>query len=254
MFRKNWPMVPLVTLVLLASGVALAESYHGIRNWALMHGVDPGWAADAWPLQVDLFIIAGDLGLILSAFYAWPYRVRVLSWYSVGLGLGVSVLCNSFQDVWVLSPVAIHLTKALPPISATAGLMIVLSVVKQYAARADARAPELAPAKVRTLRPVPDPRPKLVPSPPVYSGAALTVVPDSVVPNATGTGTSQEERWRTSPRYTQGMRYCREHDDAGTYLSQAKLAELMGLKNKTLAGFILREYKASQNGSAVHVP
>lgn len=249
MMRKNWPMVLLVALVLLASGVALGESYHGIRNWCLNHGVDPGLATNAWPLQVDLFIIAGDLGLILSAFYLWPKRVRVLSWLSVGLGMSVSILCNSFQDALMDSPVAVHLTQALPPISATAGLMIVLSVMKQYTARAsaDARAVALTElpktpaklAKVRTLQAVPSPVPV-----PLTKGAALTVVPN---------GTSQEQTWRTSPKYTQGMRLCREYADRNEYLSQATLAREIGQKNKTLAAFIIREYRASRNG-AVHVP
>lgn len=132
--KKNWPVVPLVVLVMGATSVSLAESYHGLRNWAMAHGVDPGWTADFWPLQVDVFIVAGELGLLLSAFYLWPKRVRGLCWVITIVGLIVSVAANSFQELGPSADWTFHLTAAVPPIAATSGLLVILSITKQFAA------------------------------------------------------------------------------------------------------------------------
>jgi hypothetical protein len=138
---KNWPMFPLVGLVVIATAVAFAESYHGLRNWALAHGVREGWTADVWPLQVDTFILAGEMGLLLSAFYLWPKRVRVLCWSITLVGLSTSIPANAFQELGPDAEVTWHLTAAVPPIAAVAGLLVILSILKQYAA------PEEAPAE-----------------------------------------------------------------------------------------------------------
>jgi hypothetical protein len=133
-WKKNWPVVPLVLLVLGASLVSLAESFHGLRNWAMAHGVNRGWTADFWPLQVDVFIVAGELGLLLSAFYRWPKRVRGLCWTITVVGLVVSVAANSFQELGPAADWTFHLTAAVPPIAATSGLLVILSITKQFAA------------------------------------------------------------------------------------------------------------------------
>jgi len=135
-WKKNWPVVPLVVLVMGASSVSLAESFHGLRNWAMAHGVDRGWTANFWPLQVDVFIVAGELGLLLSAFYLWPKRVRVLCWTITTVGLAVSVAANSFQELGPSADWTFHMTAAVPPIAATSGLLVILSITKQFAAPA----------------------------------------------------------------------------------------------------------------------
>jgi len=133
-WKRNWPVVPLVGLVFGASSVSLAESFHGLRNWAMAHGVDRGWTANFWPLQVDTFIVAGELGLLLSAFYLWPKRVRVLCWTITIVGLVVSVAANSFQELGPSADWTFHTTAAVPPIAAMSGLLVILSITKQFAA------------------------------------------------------------------------------------------------------------------------
>lgn len=265
--HRNWPMFVLVVLVLSASAVALGESYHGIRNWALGHGVQPGLAADAWPLQVDLFIVAGDLGLALSAFYAWPYRVRVLSWWSVGIGLAASITTNGFQDSWMGNPIAHHLTAAVPPISATAGLMICLSVTKQYAAgwsrslaesANDVQWPQAHVPENDVTQDMPSVTP-IRPVPAYVPESDQVSEPDGtdwrrlhVVPPRTGTSTAQADRWRARPEYSRGLEVCREYQARGEALSLAVLAAAIGQKNKSLATFIKREFQAGQVNGAVH--
>ncbi|MBO2454414.1 DUF2637 domain-containing protein [Actinomadura barringtoniae] len=119
----------LSLIVMAASATAFAESYNGLRKWAEQHRVTGMWA-DIWPLQVDAFIAAGELTLLLSALYLWPMRVRVLAWTVSLVGLSVSIICNA-GHVGTLASISDHLTAALPPVAAIAGLVIALSVMKQ---------------------------------------------------------------------------------------------------------------------------
>ena len=52
-----WAIAVIITA---ASGAAFAESYRGLYDWALKHGLSGFWAA-AFPLQVDTFIVVGEL-------------------------------------------------------------------------------------------------------------------------------------------------------------------------------------------------
>jgi hypothetical protein len=128
--RRGYAALWALGLIVLAASVtAFAESYNGLRKWAEQHRVTGIWA-DIWPLQVDAFIAAGELTLLLSALYMWPFRVRILAWTVSLTGLAVSVVCNA-GHVGHRASVADHLTAALPPVAAIAGLVIALSVIKQ---------------------------------------------------------------------------------------------------------------------------
>jgi uncharacterized membrane protein YgcG len=127
----------LGVIVLAASVTAFAESYNGLREWAEAHRVTGVWA-DIWPLQVDTFIAAGELALLLSALYVWPLRVRVLGWTVSLTGLAVSIVCNA-GHVGVTASISDHLTASLPPVAAIAGLVIALSVMKQVSLQVSVR-------------------------------------------------------------------------------------------------------------------
>jgi hypothetical protein len=225
-WKRNWPVVPLVVLVLGASAVSLAESYHGLRNWATAHGVNSGWTANAWPLQVDTFIVAGELGLLLSAFYLWPKKVRVLCWIITGVGLAVSVAANSFQELGPDADWTYHLTAAVPPIAAMAGLLVVLSITKQFAA--------------------PKPAPQAVLDGPVVTVEALepeaAPLPQAPVqkalPKPSGSGAAH-------PKFPDALKLYRESvATPGRPLSERALSEAVGLKNRTLARFVIAYVKS----------
>jgi len=225
-WKINWPVVPLVALVLGASSVALAESFHGLRNWAIAHGVDPGWTANVWPLQVDTFIVAGELGLLLSAFYLWPKRVRVLCWTITGVGLTVSVAANSFQELGPEADWTFHLTAAVPPIAAMAGLLVVLSITKQFAAK-NLKAAEIAqePLAAVVVEKSPAPEPEGVQNP-------LKPALEAPKPRA-GSGVDH-------PRFRDALKIYRESVAApGRPLSERDLAAAVDLKNRTLARFVI---------------
>jgi hypothetical protein len=129
-YRRGYAALWALSLIVMAaSATAFAESYNGLCKWAEQHRVTGMWA-DIWPLQVDAFIAAGELTLLLSALYLWPMRVRILAWTVSLVGLAVSIICNA-GHVGTLASISDHLTAALPPVAAIAGLVIALSVMKQ---------------------------------------------------------------------------------------------------------------------------
>jgi hypothetical protein len=118
----------LGAIVLAADVTAFAESYNGLREWALDHRLHGGWAT-AWPLQVDAFILAGEILMLLAAIYGWTHRARMLGWVMAGGGLTASIVWNA-GHVGPAASDADHITAAVPPIAAMAGLVVALSVVK----------------------------------------------------------------------------------------------------------------------------
>lgn len=218
-WKKNWPVVPLVLLVLGASLVSLAESYHGLRNWAMAHGVDPGWTANAWPLQVDTFIVAGELGLLLSAFYLWPKRVRVLCWTITAVGLVVSVAANSFQELGPSADWTFHLTAAVPPIAAMSGLLVILSITKQFAA--PERVAETTTEAARVVIPEKAQKAVTVPDKPALEA-----------PKRNGPGVEH-------PKFAQALKIYRDSlASPGKTISERDLSAEVGLANRALARFV----------------
>lgn len=118
----------LALLVATADGAAFAESYRGLFEWAQHHDLSGFWAA-AFPLQVDLFIVAGELVLFVATADRWGWRERLGAWAVAGLGLAVSVAGN-------IGHVAAHDlqsrgTAAVPPVAAFGALWLGLGVLKR---------------------------------------------------------------------------------------------------------------------------
>jgi hypothetical protein len=180
--RRGYAALWALGLIVLAASVtAFAESYNGLRKWAEQHRVTGVWA-DIWPLQVDAFIAAGELTLLLSALYRWPFRVRTLAWTVSLTGLAVSVACNA-GHVGHRASVADHLTAALPPVAAIAGLVIALSVIKQVTLmdphygqrRARAVTPEATAAGQPASASVPAPEPAVEPAESATSAELVSI-------------------------------------------------------------------------------
>ena len=120
-------------IVVAAEAAAFAESYTGLKSWATGHRVDEGWTAYAWPLQVDAYILAGEILLLVAAIRQWPLRVRVTGWAISGSGLAVSVAANA-GHVGHDASWTDHATAAVPPIAAMAGLVAALITIKHLTA------------------------------------------------------------------------------------------------------------------------
>jgi hypothetical protein len=131
-----WAIAVIITT---ASAAAFAESYRGLYDWALHHGLSGFWAA-AFPLQVDTFIAVGELVLFVATVDSWQWRHRAGAWAVAACGLAVSVAGN-------IGHVAAHDlqsrgTAAVPPVAAFAALWLGLAVLKRVIARRTEPAPE----------------------------------------------------------------------------------------------------------------
>jgi Protein of unknown function (DUF2637) len=125
-------------IITAADSAAFAESYRGLWLWARHHGLSGFWAA-AFPLQVDTFIVVGELALFVAMVDQWERRHKAGAWAVTLLGLAASVAGN-------IGHVAAHDlqsrgTAAVPPVAAFAAMWVGLSVLKRVIARADETVP-----------------------------------------------------------------------------------------------------------------
>jgi hypothetical protein len=122
----------IAALIAVADGAAFSESYRGLLDWAEKHGLSGFWAA-AFPLQVDLFIVVGELVLFIAMADRWGWKDRLSAWAVAALGLAVSVAGN-------IGHVAAHDlqsrgTAAVPPVAAFGALWLGLGVLKRILRR-----------------------------------------------------------------------------------------------------------------------
>ena len=135
-------MVALVAIAVVigaASLTSLAESYRGLFDWSHEHGLSGTWAA-VWPLQVDSFIVVGELALFVGLADLWTLRQRIGAWAVTLAGLAVSVAGNvGHVHTHLLSD---HATAAVPPLAAFAALWVGLGVLKRVVAARTPAVPE----------------------------------------------------------------------------------------------------------------
>jgi len=136
----------IATVITAASGASFTESYRGLWLWARHHGLAGFWAA-AFPVQVDAFIVVGELVLLVAMIDRWTWRERAGAWSVALVGLAVSIAGN-------IGHVAAHDvqsrgTAAIPPVAAFAALWLGLTVLKRVLARHATQ--DDAPTEVRTL-------------------------------------------------------------------------------------------------------
>lgn len=124
----------LALVITAASGASFAESYRGLFVWALNHGLSGFWAA-AFPLQVDAFIVVGELSLFIAMTDRWRWRDRAGAWAVALLGLTASVAGNIGHVIG--GDIQTRGTAAVPPLAAFAALWVGLGVLKRTLARRD---------------------------------------------------------------------------------------------------------------------
>ncbi|MEO3784517.1 DUF2637 domain-containing protein [Actinocorallia sp. B10E7] len=133
----RWAAVGLMAAaVLIATGGGFAQSYSGLHEWALEHGLS-GWKAASFPLLVDLFIIVGELGLFLLALDAYAIRKSLLSWMDFMLPLFIALAGWTASLVFNVGHVlnkefSYQATAAVPPIVSMLGLFVLLRTLHRY--------------------------------------------------------------------------------------------------------------------------
>jgi hypothetical protein len=253
----------LVGVVITATTVALAESYAGLREWAIEHDL-AGWRADAWPLQVDTFIVAGEATLFMSITDRAHWRTKVFGWALTLGGLGASIAANvgrvqppsGSSEVLVSS----QLTAAVPPIAAAVGMMAALGVLKMVLANrpvaepaedtapaqapvpAQVPAPTTPPARpdVQVKRPAPAaPRPVAAAATP--STVSAKVTPEAVV-KAAPKSTPAGRDWSSHPRWNEAVELAK-----GQKHTTRSLADALGMANRLLPAAAIKHV---QGGTA----
>lgn len=121
-------LTAISVIITAADSAAFAESYRGLWVWARHHGLSGFWAA-AFPLQVDTFIVVGELALFVAMVDQWERRHKAGAWAVTLLGLAASVAGN-------IGHVAAHDlqsrgTAAVPPVAAFTAMWVGLSVLKR---------------------------------------------------------------------------------------------------------------------------
>ena len=124
-------LATVAILVAAATVASLAESYRGLYLWAHHHGLAGVWVA-MFPLQVDTFLVVGELTLFVALVDRWPPRSRVAAWTVTLAGLAISVAGNVGHITG--NSATSRATAAIPPLAAAAALAVGLGVLKRVVA------------------------------------------------------------------------------------------------------------------------
>jgi Protein of unknown function (DUF2637) len=255
----------IAALVIISTAVAFIESFDGLLQWAEAHGLE-GWRAAIWPLQIDAFIAIGEGALFVAVVRQWDNRGRALAWTVTLIGAAVSVAAN-IGHVGAVS-ITDQATAAVPPLAACGGLTIGLQLLKrvirdQYtydlnsadhptimtAESLKDHAPKAAesPAELPPVREAEPDLPEPADAPRPDPGQREPVSPE---PTAVAGQVTYAKR---HPKWNQGVNLYRESlRGPGEPLKQRKLAELLGMKNRSLASEIINHVKNEMDNEQEH--
>jgi uncharacterized protein DUF2637 len=118
-----YALMAAVTVVATAVGFWL--SYAGLHSFAVRAGLR-GPESWAWPSSVDLFILAGELGITISTLRDGATDWR--AWVYFGAGAGPSVAFNVLHVLHIVSW-AKYAVAATPPVAAVLALAALMQQV-----------------------------------------------------------------------------------------------------------------------------
>jgi hypothetical protein len=137
----------MAAVILAASVAAFTESYRGLYKWAVRHSLTGFWAA-VWPLQVDTFIVVGELMLFVGVACRWPRRYLVAAWAATAIGVCESVAGNIGHAP--THDLATRGTFAVPPLAAAGALFLGLLCLKAVISAAP-KTENVAPVSAREV-------------------------------------------------------------------------------------------------------
>jgi hypothetical protein len=136
------PVRALIAATIAATAVGFWLSYAGLHAFAFRSGLR-GPEAWAWPAAVDLFILAGELGVTISAISGKRDKI---AWAYLGGGFVLSVAFNVlhvYPEVITWGPYAVAAT---PPVAAMLALAALMRQVFRRAAVSDNAVPAPVPS------------------------------------------------------------------------------------------------------------
>ena len=133
----------MAVTTIAATVVGFWLSYAGLHSFALRSGLH-GAEAWAWPAAIDLFILAGELGITISAIRR---KRDPMAWGYLFAGFGPSVVFNVLHVATITPSWGRYAVAAVPPVAAMLALAALMRQVFRLAVEAHiAGAREDAPA------------------------------------------------------------------------------------------------------------
>ena len=120
----------LIAATVAATAVGFWLSYAGLHAFAFRSGLR-GPEAWAWPASVDLFILAGELGVTISAI---SRKRDKIAWAYLGGGFVLSVAFNALHVYPALIRWSPYAVAATPPVAAMLALAALMRQVFRRAA------------------------------------------------------------------------------------------------------------------------
>lgn len=265
-------MLGIMSVAVIAATLdGFAQSYAGLYDWGLQHGLR-GWKAESFPLLVDVFILVGEIGLFLLALDSHKLRKSFLSWIDVlipfataATGWGVSLWFN--VERIKTDDISTKVTYGIPPVTAMVGLLILLRTVHRYMTKFDdenSNTPDAGRVLVtREAAPEPlsrpetagelpagelEPEPVFVPEPRQERSPLATALSHATpeihevaeaLLHAQEPANDVDEsiaRAMRHPKWNNAVKlYTESLDTPGKPLSQRDLAEALGMRNRQLA-------------------
>ncbi len=116
----------MASVTVIATGVGFWLSYAGLHSFAVRAGLR-GPESWAWPSSVDLFILAGELGITISTLRDRAHDWR--AWVYFGMGAGPSVAFNVLHVTVHALEWARYAVAATPPLAAVLALAALMQQV-----------------------------------------------------------------------------------------------------------------------------
>jgi hypothetical protein len=247
---RTTALAGIAVIILTATTVAFFESFDGLYQFASGHGLTGFWSA-VWPLQVDAFILIGELTIFVGIVDRFDKRGKILAWVATLGGTVISVVGNVLHVATAHAHDAVWLgTAAVPPVAATAGLMIGLQVLKRAAhIEGTAAVPVIVTVSAGlgafhlrpldwTLRRGPESLARLIVSPPPASVAIPPVKPAPIA--------SAPARAITAPSAGSAAKYDKAMEilhAAGGAMTGRELAEALGQANRVIPNKVIKDYR-----------
>ena len=118
--------ITMAAVTVIATAVGFWLSYAGLHSFAVLAGLS-GPEAWAWPASVDLFILAGELGITISTLR--DGRPDWRAWGYFAAGCGPSVTFNVLHVAGHFPPWGKYAVAATPPIAAVLALAALMQQV-----------------------------------------------------------------------------------------------------------------------------
>lgn len=138
---RTWAVRSVAALVVISTCTSTAESYMGLRDWALVHGW-PGGGSYLFPGFIDVFPLIGELVLFVAMVEGWPRKSKIVPWVAITGGLVLSVALNTGH--LISADINTKITQGMPPVASWISLVVGMAMFELVMANRTVAEPGLA--------------------------------------------------------------------------------------------------------------